>query len=558
MRQDAENGSSAANGDSSFLVGATLVLCVLTAGYLRLDGIGDWGYWTDELFHVFAARSYLDDGDFHIPWQQHEYTRAKLITLITALSFHLFGESEVAARTPFALINILFIVIAYPILKRLFSRNVALIFVIAMTFSSFAIGMSRECRMYTLFQLFYFLMAVSFFRAIEPGKTESVERQGSFLAAQQRGLGVSWLFLLIALAFGAAAISVNTLAVIFVFVVLVYAAVMFGFECHAQNIGAAFRSRYSLAIGTIVLAGFLYLLGSSDFLRGLLGIVGDRPAFKFLNLDSMINLAFNRPVWMTTQQSNLQYYYSVFAESHPFLWAILPIGLFMAVFRYKKAGAFFAVAFITLFLLHSFVFIGRQSDRYVFYAAPFFVTIGAIGAETLFLGVRAIMLAHVKQSKGTTALLYGVIGLSVATLFIFRYPNWDHRIEWFAPRFADWKDLDRPVVEAVQGSHSVTTDRLRFTYYFDQLPDRVIEATDVNYGGGDVMIVVLDDLLSALDQHSEVYVVTHENHFYNDAFVGPDLREFMAREMERVDDGQDELRIMIFRKSDTTPKSAAG
>src|SRR5438552_3074421 len=76
--------------------------------FLRLHGIGRYGYWTDELFHVLAAESYLTDGRLSVP-TLGEYTRAKPVTYITAAAFKLLGESEAAARLPFALINVVFI-----------------------------------------------------------------------------------------------------------------------------------------------------------------------------------------------------------------------------------------------------------------------------------------------------------------------------------------------------------------------------------------------------------------------------------------------------------------
>ncbi len=85
-------------------VGLILLAAILTGSYLRFAGIGDKGFWTDELFHVFAARSFLTDGHFDVPWFGSDgYTRAMLVTLLTALSFRFFGENEATARFLFAL-----------------------------------------------------------------------------------------------------------------------------------------------------------------------------------------------------------------------------------------------------------------------------------------------------------------------------------------------------------------------------------------------------------------------------------------------------------------------
>ena len=67
---------------------------------------------------------------------------------------------------------------------------------------------------------------------------------------------------------------------------------------------------------------------------------------------------------------------------------------------------------------------------------------------------------------------------------------------------------------------------------------------------GEMMIVALPDLLEALQGPEDTYVVTHSKHFFNDVFVGPELRAYVLKEMERVDDAEDDLRVMIFRKEE--------
>ena len=462
-----------------------LVLAAILAGaYMRLAGIDDWGFWTDEFFHVFAAHSYLADGSFHIPWQADEYTRAKLVTLITAASFWLFGESELAARLPFALINLLFIIVAYPVVKALFSRNVAVIFVVAMCFSSFAIGMSRECRMYTLFQLLYFLMATAFFRGLEYRVPAAPGPGAGVLESLQARLGVSLPLLLLALGISVIALELNLLTVTLGVAAVAYAMAMMVKEGLSKGLAEALLSRYGIVVILAIFGVLLIALASSDLVRGSLGTLDERPKWNALNIKSMYRLIFFKPVWMTTEQSNLQFYYVTLVETHPFLWIILPPGLFMAVYKYRQAGTFFAVTFVVLFLIHSFVLLGRQSDRYIFYLLPFFVTLGAIGAEAMLLGVISVARSpKLKLSSGAVRLFYLSIALSMALFFALRAEAWHSRIEWFAPRFADWKDLDPAILEAVTDGRAITSDRFRFTYYFGQFPDHVIDANDVDYDG---------------------------------------------------------------------------
>ncbi len=269
----------------------------------------------------------------------------------------------------------------------------------------------------------------------------------------------------------------------------------------------------------------------------------------------MIRLAVTQPVWYNFDQSNASFYYNVLKVSHPFLWAIFPFGLFLAVYRYKQAGVFFGLSFIVLFVLHSFVLVGRTSGRYIFYLLPFFITIGAIGAESLILGVVAIARnPKWNLSKWPTRLFYGSICLSLSLLFLLRVEDWYDRIEWFPPRaagieaaFADWENLDPVLIESVVSNNSITTDRFRFNYYFDRFPDYVIATSDPEYDGDERIIRNLQDLLNALDKFPDVYVVTHSAHLFNNAFVGPDIRDYLLDEMHRIDPG-DDLKIMTFMK----------
>src|SRR5690349_11806532 len=64
----------------------------------------------DELYHVLAARGWLETGRFAIA--EGEYNRTSLFTLLIAGLFRLFGESIVVARVPS--------VLAYAVLVAMF------------------------------------------------------------------------------------------------------------------------------------------------------------------------------------------------------------------------------------------------------------------------------------------------------------------------------------------------------------------------------------------------------------------------------------------------------
>jgi 4-amino-4-deoxy-L-arabinose transferase-like glycosyltransferase len=504
-----------------------LLLLAIGAGiFLRFSGIGKYGFWTDELFHVFAALSFLEDGSFHVPWEPDEYTRALPITLLTAISFKLFGESEASARVIFALANVIFIVIAYRILKNQFSRNVALIFVISMSLSIFSIQMSQECRMYTPFQLFYFLMTIAFIRGFEPDLPAGDQHTpGLFSYLQARG-GISFKYLGLSLVLGLIALVLHDLTFNFVFVVLAYCIVMFVYCGLHEGFRGLIISKYSVITILVVVIPLVLVLTRSQFMVDL------------------ANVAVEIPSWNRLAQSNLTHYHWVLTSSHPILWAIYPLGMFLTIYRYGRRGLFFVLSFCVLFVMHSFFF-GRVAGRYIFYLLPFFIAVAAVGIDFILSSIVTFATNSASAlSRWKRVLFYTTLIISLA---IIVYPRVQQTVlDTSVPKFSNWKDLDPAIIQTVKKGPSVTTDRLRFNYYFGQYPDYVIDASDVDHVGGERVIVTLAEFEQVLARHPDLYLVTYVRHIYNEAFVDPALSEFILRELDRFD-SEDDDRIMVFR-----------
>jgi len=113
------------------------------------------------------------------------------------------------------------------------------------------------------------------------------------------------------------------------------------------------------------------------------------------------------------------------------------------------------------------------------------------------------------------------------------------------PKFSNWKDLDPALIQTIKQGPSVTTDRLRFNYYFGQYPNYVIDSSDVDHAGGKRVIANLADFKRVVARHPDLHLVTYAKHIYHDAFVSPDIRDYIVRQMTRVDTEADS-RIMIF------------
>ena len=517
--------------------GTVLFLIVITAGaFLRFSGIGKHGFWTDELFHVFAAESYLEHGTFDVPWSTREYTRALPVTLLTALSFKLFGQSEATARVLFALSNVIFIVIAYNILKDLLSRNVALLFSIFISFSTFSIQMSQECRMYTLFQLFYFLMSIAFLQGLEHDPSTTSAPPAGFLQDLQSGSGVSCKLLITSLGLGLVAAWLQQLTFNFIFVALAYCATMSTYEGMCKGLGKPHAFKYIAVMTLLVVAPLSYLLLADSGLAR-----------------KLIHLATVQPVWSQLSQSNLDYYQQVLTDSHWILWVLYPLGAFLTIHRYGRTGLFFVLSFCAPFFMHCFIFTNRQSDRYIFYILPFFITVSAVAVDVVVSAIIASASNFTSTlSSGQKSVFYVAVCVSLSLL---SYPSVRQTVlDASVARFSNWKGLDPAMVKAVAHGVSITTDRLRFNYYFKQYPNFVIDASDFDRVGGDRVIINLADFRKVLAQHPNLYLVTYAKHFYRKTFVSPAIKDDILREMDRVD-SEDDQRIMVFRSRAKTEGS---
>ena len=109
---------------------------------------------------------------------------------------------------------------------------------------------------------------------------------------------------------------------------------------------------------------------------------------------------------------------------------------------------------------------------------------------------------------------------------------------------AGWKDLDPGLLRSIDSGTAITTDRMAFNYYFKRYPDFVLGLTDVP---GEKIITSFEEFAEVVHRHSDVSLVTYRAHFYDESWVNVRIREYVEREFERVDDGQDDRRIMVYR-----------
>jgi 4-amino-4-deoxy-L-arabinose transferase-like glycosyltransferase len=496
---------------------------LLLALFLRLWNLGQYGFWTDELFHVIAARSYLENGSFFVPLTG-EYTRAYPYTLCVALSFKLFGISEFSARLPSIFFSMVFLIIAYGILKRYFDRHVALLFTFFMAISPFVLIMTRECRMYTLFQTIYFLISFAFLRGFESSNPSIFKNFEVKWQINLSYLFLSGLLFLVAL-------NIHKLSLNFGLIVLAYCTLMVLYVAYTEKLKNAIFSKYALIIASAGLATLLLFALNEDYLRRI------------------IKMAIHVPPWDQVGHGNFGFYKKVIFGSQPVLFFIYPLSILLIMKDRFKLGSFIFLSFIILIFMHSFIF-GRKNDRYIFYIFPFFV----LGAS--FLTQKIITYLY-NLTKSVNAPLRFRICYALAFLFLFNvfiYPQHGQILTSISKsNYPDWKIIPPSIKDQLKSGVVVTTRVREYYYYMGSPPDFWIRSLPSKSPtqNPDYTISVIDtatSLTSMLNKHkghSPVYFVVDKWTFNNEAFVNSEMRTFLLSRMKPIPGFKDH-QIMIF------------
>jgi hypothetical protein len=493
-----------------------LILCI--ASILRIYDLGRFGFWWDELYHVIAAKSLLTEGRPFIPLQG-DYTRALSFTYIIALFFKFFGINEVAARMPSVIFNLLFILIAFIIIKKWLNQGIALLFVIVISFSPFTLLLARECRMYTLFQLLYFLISYFFFIGIEHGN----DKMMIFKKVESR-YGINILYLFCSLLFFILSVNIHKLTFNFSVTVFCYATFLFLYECKNKGILNSLNSKYFfIVIFSVACFLFVYVF-KRDFLY------------------SMIYTATSIPIWKTYKISNFHYYRYFLSENYPAFFFIYPLSITFMIKDYGKKGFFILSSFIFLYIAHLFIF-ARQWDRYIFYIFPFFI----LGSLFLVDKVIKYVWNEINNNfKGRSKIVYIVVIIFGLLSFNVVARPWlpVSRNVYKTTKWSRWESIPQNLIKEIRNGTAITTRQMAYIYYFDEMPDFYMRSIsdfkivhDPRYN-----IKIIDDIESL--KHSfentkgSLFLVVSPWTFENDIITTPEMRDYILKHCDIIYVGQ--------------------
>ncbi|MCG3204772.1 MAG: hypothetical protein KCHDKBKB_01489 [Elusimicrobia bacterium] len=501
-------------GTNRRLILVLWVFILLGGAWLRFVDLGKFSFWTDELFHVFAAQSHNNQADYVVPFKG-PYHRARIVTDLTALSFRLFGQSEMSARLPFAVLNLSFIALAGLLVSRLFSPFIGLIFGFLLTFMPLSIELARECRMYTSFQSTYFFGAFAFLYALESWQWKKRILWG-----------------LAAAGFLALAFHFQLLAANFALVAIVYSFICGAFLPPDKSHGSFHRWRYLIFWGGGVLAfGLVYAL-NPQLVRELFTTATSVPA-----THTYIN-----PV------GDWQFYRHYFMDQYPAFFFLSPLGAFFVVRNYGRKGILVAVNFLLLFFLHSVVF-QRKADRYVFYLMPFFLLCVAVGLDTLGRNFWSGFKMQLSSIQPSWARLGAVVLLLPVLWWIFHPWLMNAYKTTRESKYPDWKIVPAEVWESIKGSVILAANPKEFFYYSGIMPNYYFDKEDPTPGY--VMepgwVLSESEFLRVFHSENNFVVVTARFTTTNKSYFTDSMNLLIQEEMVAVPLSS-EPEILIFRK----------
>lgn len=422
------------------LLGLVALLGVTVA--LRIAGLG-FAPAYDEVFHIMAARSWLENGTFCIADCLREYGRGVPFTYMVVGSFALFGESLVTARIPSVVVGTLLVFAVFFWMRREVSSPAAWIAAGLCAVAPELIGWSQTSRFYAMQALFVWCGAGLFYLAV-------FEERWRFRAAAA----------VVSIACFALAREVQVSTLIPVAAVgLWFVGWLFAHRSHVAP-----RIRW-LAIGGAAVVGVVFLAWQWPTL--------DLYWQQYRAQTNLIHLG---------EIDNPFFYHAWFTWMYSYLYALFPIAILLALVKRPRPALFLTVMFTVSFIAHSFG--GFKGDRLILYAFPYFFAVWGIALAAIV----PALIEYVRGGFGRLRILASerwasmVVTTSVAAALVFaalntealqttlRLATVDGDDWWSAPWYRGHTNWDsvRPQLEPLADTVDVVVSSamLRTLYYF--------------------------------------------------------------------------------------------
>lgn len=408
---------------------------------VRLPGLGHEP-WGDELYHILAARDYLETGVFGI--NGGVYGRSAAYSEMVAGLYQVFGVSPLVARIPALIAAVLTIVVLFAWLRREGERLAAWVAALVLIFTPDLIEQAQYARFYPFQHLFLLLGAVtlSALIALPPGRPRRAWTLG---IASLLSVAVSLYF--------------QSLTVIGAAGLVLGGAVLAG----PRIVSAVPRNRRALlAAGTLAA---IALVAAA--------------AWRLDAVQRILALATYTDLWGEGTRNEFRYYHWLLLEDYPAAWTLFPLLAVLALARQRRIATLALAVFGVGFVAHTLL--AWKAARYVSYALPFFAAVVGLGAAHAVPFLRGAMERAIpRDAPGArwvrTLAWAAVIGFIVLTNNAFvdsaRLLTRDNTVlhPGGPTPTLSWS-LAEPVLEplAADADAVVSTEDLEAIWFFDRL-----------------------------------------------------------------------------------------
>ena len=308
--------------------------------------------WGDELYHILAARDYLETGVFGINGGQ--YPRSAAYSEMVAGLYQLFGVSPVVARLPALIAAILTIVVLFVWLRRSGERLAAWVAAGVLIFTPDLVEQAQYARFYPLQHLFLLLGAVAT-AALLSSSRASPARIATLAAAAAMSVAVALYFQTLTI-IGAAGLAAGAVLI-----------------AGPGWLSAAPPRRRWLVIGggALMLAGGALVLFELDFGRRLL------------------ELATYTDLWAEGSRNEIRYYHWLLLDDYPTAWTLFPLLAVLALVRRPRMTILALAVFGVGLLAHTLL--AWKAPRYISYTLPFFALVVGLGVAQAVPMIRGML-----------------------------------------------------------------------------------------------------------------------------------------------------------------------
>ncbi len=342
---------------------AVLFALALSIRVFHLDGLPHF----DELYHLFAARSWSDEGVLRIA--DGLYERAWLYTVAQSAWMDLFGHDLPAARLSSAVLGSLTVAAVFLWTRAVAGRTAAWIAALMFCLAPGAILISRFARFYAAQELLLFLGAAGVYAL-------TIRR---WPPAATAGLAAG-----VVLCFGLSLHLQPTTAIGLAGVAL-WVALQFGGTVMAEP-----EPRRRWRLWTIA-ATAAALLGIAAVLAWTSGLAERAWAtYRWASIGNSDNRDYFR------------FYVDALLDQYPTLTTLLPLAAILAVIGRPRAGGLALCIFGTVLVLLSFG--GMKEERYIAFAMPWFCILWGIALAQLVPAFRYLA-AALDRTVGSAASL---------------------------------------------------------------------------------------------------------------------------------------------------------